>query len=68
MAVTNEVYVAINNDSQVLVLNGLTDEVTATVDVGDHPVGAVYDAVSNAVYVTNFDDNAVSVIGYPTPV
>ena len=67
MAVTNEVYVAINNDSQVLVLSGLSEYVTGTIDVGD-PVGAVYSPVSNAVYVTNLDDNTVSVIGYPASV
>jgi DNA-binding beta-propeller fold protein YncE len=51
----------------VSVLNGLSDQVTATVTVGGDPVGAAYDSFTNAVYVTNPDDNSVSVIGYPAP-
>jgi len=46
----------------VSVIDASTRTVTATVPVGQNPGGVAVDPGTHTVYVTNFDDNTVSVI------
>jgi YVTN family beta-propeller protein len=60
--VTNTVYVANNSDNTVSVINGATNEVTATVHVGTAPLGLAVNPTTNRIYVANNGANTVSVI------
>jgi YVTN family beta-propeller protein len=56
------VYVANTGSGTLSVIDGITDRVVATVNVGSAPTGVVVDPVSRDVYVTNADSNSVSVV------
>ena len=43
-------------------ISGLTNTVFATIPVGDNPNGVGVNPLTNLIYVTNQDDNTVSVI------
>ncbi len=49
-------------DSTVTVIDGATDEVITTIEVGLSPVALAYNPVQNRVYVANFGSASVSVI------
>ena len=44
------------------VIDGATNEVTATIDVGSFPSGIAVNSTTNTVYVTNPGSNTISVI------
>ena len=58
---TNVVYVTNGSGNSVSVINGATNTVTATIDVGD-PGAVAVNPTTNVVYVANFSDNSISVI------
>jgi YVTN family beta-propeller protein len=51
-----------NPGGTVAVISGRTNIVTATVPVGRVPVGVAANPRTNTIYVTNSDDNTVSVL------
>jgi uncharacterized repeat protein (TIGR02059 family) len=55
-------YVANQGSNTVSVLNDTTNTVSATISVGNQPYGVAYNAGSKEVYVSNLNDNTVSVI------
>ncbi|KZS64505.1 YncE family protein [Mycobacterium kansasii] len=59
---THTVYVVNTEDNTVLVIDGKTRTVTATVFVGDYPNSVAVDPTTHTVYVTNLHDDTVSVI------
>ncbi len=62
-SVTNRIYVADDNTiGAVIVFDGATNAIIATVTVGDHPLGIAVNSVTNKIYVTNQNSNTVSVI------
>jgi len=63
---TNTVYVTHNLPDTVSVIDGWSQEVTATVRVGHHPDGVAVDSTTHTVYVANSDSHTVSVINGST--
>ncbi|HKP99889.1 MAG TPA: hypothetical protein VJ735_06120 [Actinomycetes bacterium] len=59
---TNTVYVNSANENAVMVIDGRTNTVVATVDVDSLPQGVAVNTRTNAVYVANQDSNTVSVL------
>ena len=59
---TSTVYVADSGNNTVLVIDGKTNTVTATIAVGSGPDAAATDSVTGRTYVVNGNDNTVSVI------
>jgi YVTN family beta-propeller protein len=62
---TNKVYVANARDNTVSVIDGATNLLTATIQVGPHPIGLDVDPFTNRIYVANEGqgaNNTVSVI------
>ncbi len=60
--VTNTVYVADPATGATYVVNGTTNNVTATIPDGTVVVGVAVDPTTDAVYVTDLDDNSVDMI------
>jgi YVTN family beta-propeller protein len=58
----SKVYVANEHSNTVSVIATATNTVTATIAVGDVPIGVAVAPDSSKVYVTNFGSNTVSVI------
>jgi YVTN family beta-propeller protein len=56
------VYVTNSGSNSVSVINGATNSVIATIDVGSYPYGAVFDSSNGYVYVTNYFSGTVSII------
>src|SRR2546422_167020 len=74
---TNEIYVSNNgyatysyqppyNGNTVSVINGATNTVTTTINVGTNPLGVAVNPSTNKIYVSNSDSNTVSVIDSTT--
>jgi YVTN family beta-propeller protein len=59
-------YIANSNDNTVSVMDTSTNNVVATVSVGNNPVGLAVTPDGTAVYVANSGDNTVSVINSAT--
>jgi YVTN family beta-propeller protein len=60
---TNTVYVTNSfPDNTVSVINGRTNQVTATIGVGGYPWQVAVNPLTNTAFVANSDDNTVSVI------
>jgi YVTN family beta-propeller protein len=62
----NSIYVALKGDNTVAVINGKTQTVTATIDVGSQPYGVAVSPDGTRLYVTNNDGNTMSVINTAT--
>ncbi len=60
--VTGQVYVAHANGNTVSVIDGATNTVAATVNVGSEPIAVAVNQVTGRVYVANNCSNTVSVI------
>jgi YVTN family beta-propeller protein len=52
-----------SDDGTVSVINGRNGTVTSTIDVGSNPVAVAVSPQTGKIYVTNYDDGTVSVIG-----
>jgi DNA-binding beta-propeller fold protein YncE len=64
--VTNKIYVPCDsNGGTIAVIDGATNNVVP-VAVGDEPIQAAVNSVTNTIYVTNYSDATVSVIGGAT--
>ncbi|AKB19431.1 disaggregatase related repeat-containing protein [Methanosarcina sp. WWM596] len=59
-------YITDSDDDKVSVIDTTTNTVTATVDVGDRPLGVTVTPDGSNVYVTNYGSNTVSVIDTAT--
>ncbi|KKG14163.1 hypothetical protein EO94_15715 [Methanosarcina sp. 2.H.T.1A.3] len=59
-------YITNNNDNTVSVIDTSTNTVTATVPVGDYPMGVAVNPTGTKVYVANYNDNSISVIDTST--
>jgi YVTN family beta-propeller protein len=61
-ASVNKIYVTNNADDNVNVVDGATNTVMATVDVGDSPQGICVNSGTKKIYVANQGDSSISVI------
>lgn len=59
---TNRIYVANNSAGKLIVVNGATNAITATVTVGSRPTDVAVNPVTRMVYVANQESSTVSVI------
>ncbi len=59
---TNTIYIANWLSNNVSVINGNTNQVIATIPVGQCPQGVAVNPNTNTIYVANIDSNTVSVI------
>jgi len=59
---TNKIYVPINSEDKVYVIEGTTDTVTSIISVGNWPIGSCVNPTTNKIYVGNSGDDTVSVI------
>ncbi len=60
--VTNRIYIPVNCQDDVVVLDGSSYEIVGTVPTGTYPSELSINSVSNQIYVINLDDNSLSVI------
>ncbi len=63
--VTNKLYVTNRGDGTVTIINGATNQVIKTLNVGANPVGADVNPSTNRIYIANYGNrkgNTVSVI------
>ena len=58
----NQIYTINEDNNTVSVIDGLTDELIATINVGRQPVNVNGNPSTNRIYVTNKGDDTVSVI------
>ena len=65
-ASTSRAYISNGNSDNVSVINTLTNTVTATIPVGNNPLGVAVSPDGTKVYVTNKFDQTVSVINTAT--
>ena len=56
------VYAANSAPGTISVINGRTDKVTATIRVGDGPMGIAVDVSTKTAYVSNTQSDSVSVL------
>jgi len=61
-AATDLYYVVSPKSNAVLVYNGLSNSLVATIPTGNNPGAVVVNSVTDIVYVTNYNDKSVSVI------
>ena len=59
---TNKIYVVDSTGNQVFAIDGNTNEIIASVDVGDNPRASVFEPTLNKLYVANLNSGTVSVI------
>ena len=59
---TNKIYVANDFSNTVSIIDGSTDKVDATINVGISPYGIGVNPLNNRIYVSNRDSGTVSVI------
>ncbi len=59
---TNRIYVSSSSGNLVSVIDGATNRVTATVGVGNFPIGVDVNPITNVIYVANASGGSVSVI------
>jgi len=59
---TNIIYVVNQDDNTVAVIDGSTNEVTATITVGSYPVAVAANPATNRIYVANYGDDTVTLI------
>jgi len=57
-----KIYVVNNSDNTVSVINPVSKDLIATIDVGTSPTGISYNPTDKKAYVVNRGDNTVSVI------
>ena len=60
------IYVTNEGSHNVSVINGETNKVITTIDVGSQPYGATFDSANGYIYITNLASNNVSVISGET--
>jgi YVTN family beta-propeller protein len=59
--VGNKVYVSSFETGSVAVIDGVSDSLLKSLEVGDYPAGLVYSPVSNKLYCSVFEDDEVAV-------
>jgi YVTN family beta-propeller protein len=59
---SGDVYVTNFSDGTVSVISGRTGTVTATIPVGNGPVGVAVNPPAGAIYIASIGDSTVSVI------
>jgi YVTN family beta-propeller protein len=62
---SNQIYIANQSTSSVLVVDGKTNTITTTVKAGTIPYAMAVDAEANQVYVANFSSDNATVIQRP---
>lgn len=59
---TNKIYAVSYNAGTLTVIDGVTDKVTATLDVGPTPQNVAVDLATGRIYASNYDSGTVTVI------
>jgi YVTN family beta-propeller protein len=62
--ITTLIFVSNSNSDTVSVIDGSTNTVIANINVGQEPVDLAINAITNRLYVANYQNNTVSVIDY----
>jgi YVTN family beta-propeller protein len=60
--VTNRIYIPVNCQNDVVVIDGSSNNIVGTVPTGTYPSELSINSVSNQIYVTNLDDSSLTVI------